>query len=157
MTQGRLWCSLTSVSTAVPIAEGLFTWPSDQPSLIGASCRVCGTTTFPAQGSCPRCTAEEMEEQRLHRTGTLWSFTVQGFRPKDPYRGPTEFRPYGVGYVELAGQTIVESLLTTDDPGVLEIGMPMELVIVPFPTEAGGGDRDDVVTFAFRPTGGAAP
>jgi uncharacterized OB-fold protein len=138
----------SSVATPDPIAEGLFTWPSDQPSLIGSRCRPCGTTTFPAQGSCPRCTAGDVEDRLLERTGTLWSFTVQGFRPKSPpYAGPAELRPYGVGYVELAGQVVVESILTVDDPAALEIGMPMELVVVPFPT----GDAREVVTFAFRP------
>lgn len=152
MTQGRVWCSLTSVTTATPIAEGLFTWPSDQPALIGASCGRCGTTTFPAQAACPRCTAEDMQEQPLPREGTLWSFTVQGFRPKSPpYEGPAEFRPFGVGYVELPGQVIVESVLTVDDPTALEIGMPMELVVVPFPTDGGGDPERQVVTFAFRP------
>jgi uncharacterized OB-fold protein len=148
------------VSTAAPVAEGLFTWPSERPVLLGASCRQCGTTTFPAQGACPRCTALDMEERPLGRSGTLWSFTVQGFRPKDPYRGPAEFRPYGVGYVELPGPDaiIVESLLTEDDPDALEIGMPMELVVVPFRVDGVEGECRDLVTFAFRPateTGGA--
>lgn len=143
--------------TTHPLAEGLFAWPSDQPALIGSSCRQCGATAFPVQAACPRCTAEDMEQHLLPRDGTLWSFTVQGFRPKDPYRGPAEFRPYGVGYVELppagGGRTgvIVESLLTEHDPEALEIGMPMELAIVPFPTDDDGA----IVTFAFRPA--AAP
>lgn len=95
-----------------------------------------------------------MQEQLLDHTGTLWSFTVQGFRPKSPpYAGPAEFRPFGVGYVELAGQVIVESILTVDDPAALEIGMPMELVVVPFPAE---DPERQVVTFAFRPAGEGA-
>jgi uncharacterized OB-fold protein len=146
------------VSTAAPVADGLFTWPSEAPVLLGASCRRCGTTTFPAQRACPRCTAEEMEPRPLGRTGTLWSFTVQGFRPKDPYLGPADFRPYGVGYVELPGPdaVIVESLLTEDDPDALEIGMPMELVVVPFPVEPGDSEGRELVTFAFRPVTGTA-
>jgi uncharacterized protein len=141
------------VPTAAPVAEGLFTWPSEQPVLLGASCRRCDTTTFPAQGACPRCTAVDMEPRPLGRAGTLWSFTVQGFRPKVPYRGPADFRPYGVGYVELPGPdaVIVESLLTEDDPDALEIGMPMELVVVPFPVDDGDGEGGALVTFAFRP------
>ena len=44
--------------------------------------------------------------------GTLWTWTVQGFRPKSPpYEGTDEFVPYPVGYVELAGEAKVESLL----------------------------------------------
>lgn len=136
------------MTSPVPIAEGLFTWPSDQPALIGAACRRCTTTTFPRQGSCPRCTAVDMEERLLDRTGTLWSYTVQGFRPKEPYAGPADFEPFGVGYVELAGQVIVEAVLTENDPDALTIGARMELCIVPFRSDP---DGREVVTFAFRP------
>jgi uncharacterized OB-fold protein len=98
--------------------------------------------TFPAQCSCPRCTSVDVEERLLGREGTLYTWTVQGFRPKPPYAGPDEFRPYGVGYVEIAGEVRVEARLTVADPDRLRIGMPVELVIVPF------GDK---VTYAFAP------
>jgi uncharacterized protein len=136
------------MSTEAPIADGLFTWPSDEPRLIGSTCRACATTTFPAQGSCPSCTGETMEERALERFGTLWSYTVQGFRPKPPYIGPEDFVPYGVGYVELPGQVLVESRLTENDPDRLSIGARMELVVVPFVEDASGRT---LMTFAFRP------
>src|SRR5215217_4680417 len=95
-----------------PIAEGLFTWPADEPRLIGSRCANCGTTTFPAQSSCPRCTSTDVSEHLLARRGTLWTWTVQGFRPKSPpYEGNDDFVPYSVGYVELPGEAEVESLL----------------------------------------------
>jgi uncharacterized OB-fold protein len=132
----------------VPVADGLFTWPSDEPRLIGGSCRSCGTTTFPEQASCPRCCGEEMESRLLEARGTLWSFTVQGFRPKPPYAGPDPFEPYGVGYIELPGEVIVESRLTVSDAEQLRIGMPMRLVVERFRQDEEG---NDVVTFAFAP------
>ena len=136
-----------------PIADGLFTWPRDEPRLIGSRCDSCGNVSFPAQTSCPRCTGTDVSEQLLAREGVLWSWTVQGFRPKSPpYTGPTEFEPYPVGYVELAGEVKVESRLVDVEPGDLEIGMPMELAIVPFVPEVG----DPVLMFAFRPQRGAA-
>jgi uncharacterized protein len=138
------------MSTTMPIAEGLFTWPSDDPRLIGGICTACGTVTFPRQGSCPNCTGRHIEERLLAPSGTLWTFTVQGFEPKPPYRGPTEFEPYGVGYIELGGEVLVETRLTENRPECLEIGAEMELVIVPFRGEESG---DEVVTFAFRPSG----
>ncbi len=98
--------------------------------------------TFPAQRSCPRCASVDVEERLLGRTGTLYTWTVQGFRPKPPYAGPEEFEPYGVGYVELPGEVLVESRLTVADPDRLRIGQPVQLVIVPF------GDQ---VTYAFAP------
>jgi uncharacterized OB-fold protein len=131
-----------------PIADGLFTWPSDEPRLIGSRCDGCGNVSFPAQASCPRCTGTDVSEHLLSRGGVLWTWTVQGFRPKSPpYAGPAEFEPYPVGYIELPGEVKVESRLVDVDAGDLEIGMPMELVIVPFTLE--GGDR--ALTFAFRP------
>ncbi len=137
----------------IPIAEGLFTWPSDSPRLIGGRCQTCGTVTFPRQESCPKCTGSEIGETLLAPRGTLWTFTVQGFRPKPPYTGPDEFEPYGVGYVELGGEVIVESRLTEGDADRLRIGDEMELVIEPWGRDSAG---TDVVTFAFRPASSGA-
>ena len=118
-----------AASGARPVGEGLFTWPSDEPRLIGGRCTTCGVVTFPAQTSCPRCTSTERRAQHLlSRTGTLWTWTVQGFRPKSPpYAGRSEFEPYPVGYVELPGEVKVETLLVDVTPEQLEIGMEMEL------------------------------
>ena len=64
---------------------------------------------------------------------------MQGFRPKSPpYEGPVDFRPYPVGYVELPAEVKVESLLVDVEPHELAIDMPMELVIVPFPSSVDG-------------------
>ncbi|RMF08539.1 MAG: DNA-binding protein [Alphaproteobacteria bacterium] len=136
----------------IPIAEGLFTWPDDNPRLIGSRCRACGEVTFPHQPSCPACCAEDTEDYLLARKGTLWTWTTQGFLPKSPpYAGPETpetFRPYGVGYVELPGEVRVEARLTESDPEKLGIGMAMELVVVPFATDSQG---NEIVTFAFAP------
>src|SRR5215813_11607810 len=68
----------------VPVAEGIFTWPSDEPRLIGSRCAACGIVTFPAQGSCPRCAATDMGEHLLARRGRLWAWTTQDFPPPAP-------------------------------------------------------------------------
>ena len=133
----------------VPVADGLFTWPADEPALIGSRCLPCGVTTFPAQAACPRCTSTEVTRHLLPRQGTLWTYTIQGFRPKSPpYEGPEEFAPYAVGYVELPGEVKVEALLVDVDHGALRIGLPMELAIVPFRSGVDGSAR---VTYSFRP------
>ena len=51
--------------TQVPFAEDVFTWPADEPQLIGAKCEHCGATTFPIQDSCPRCGRLEMTRRLL--------------------------------------------------------------------------------------------
>ena len=138
----------------VPVAQGIFTWPSEDPRLIASRCVACRIVTFPAQDSCPRCPSTDMAEHLLPGRGRLWAWTTQEFPPPSPpYTGPTgaAFVPYGVGYVQLADEVKVETRLTTTDG--LSIGMDMELVLVPFRTDAEG---NEVVTFAFRPVGGAS-
>jgi len=141
-----------SVSGArvVAVAEDLFT---HEPRLIGSECRECGIVAFPRQESCPRCTSLDVHERLLAQRGTLWSWTIQCFPPKSPpyaVDDPDAFVPYGVGYVELPGEVRVEARLTVADPGRLQIGMPMELTLIPAP------GREGVVTFAFAPVDGDA-
>ena len=141
------------MKTRVPVAEGIFTWPTDPPQLIGSRCADCGIVTFPAQGSCPSCASTSMSEQRLARRGRLWAWTSQEFPPPSPpYAGPTgdAFVRFGVGYVELDGEVKVEARLTECDPDALKPGLEMELVLVPFRTDDQG---NEVMTFAFRPVG----
>jgi uncharacterized OB-fold protein len=141
------------VSQRVPIAQGIFTWPSDEPHLIGNRCGACGIVTFPSQDSCPRCASTDMREQLLQRRGRLWAWTTQHFPPPSPpYTGPTgeAFVPFGIGYVELPGEVRVEARLTEADPERLVEGMDMELVVIPFRTDDKG---NEVMTFAFRPVG----
>ena len=135
----------------VPIHEGLFTWPSDDPLLIGSKCKNCGEVAFPAQDSCPRCCERDVDEISLSKRGKLWTWTIQAFPPKaPPYVGPDTaetFVPYGVGYVELPEGMMVESRLKENDPERLTIGMEMELVIEKFNEDEEG---NDVMIFAFK-------
>ncbi|MFZ0664276.1 MAG: OB-fold domain-containing protein [Acidimicrobiales bacterium] len=136
-----------------PVADGLFTWPSDEPQLIGSSCARCEIVTFPSQSACPRCASTEMVEHLLPRRGRLWAWTTQEFAPPSPpYEGATgaEFEPFGIGYIDLAGEVKVESRLTESRADVLHAGMEMELTIVLFRIAQ---DGTEIVTFAFRPLG----
>jgi uncharacterized OB-fold protein len=140
------------MTTQIPVAEELFTWPSDAPQLIGTYFAESGVTTFPQSTACPKTASQNGERVLLPRRGTLWSWTIQGFLPKSPpYAGKEtlqSFKPYGVGYVQLADEVIVESRLTTADPAQLKIGMEMELVIIPYSTD---DDGNELVTYAFAP------
>jgi uncharacterized protein len=137
-----------------PIADDLFTWPAEAPQLIGNSCATCGAVTFPRRTGCGRCGSADIEPRALQSTGTLWSWTSQGFVPKEPFIGEliAGDGPWFVGVVELSGEVRVESLLTGVTADSLEIGMPMRLVIIPFHADASG---DEIVTYAFAPADAA--
>jgi len=95
-----------------------------------------------------------MSELLLPRTGTLISWTTQGFPPGAPYAGPTgtDFVPFGVGLVQLGigkdAVVRVEGRLTENDPAKLKFGQHVELTMIPFTTDA---DGNEVITFAFQP------
>jgi uncharacterized OB-fold protein len=118
----------------------------DGPRLAGSRCAGCAAVTFPPQASCPRCAGTDTAEQLLPPTGTLWSFTVQGFPPKAPYLGADgPPAPFGVGYVDL-GEVLVEARLVATSAAELALGMAVELVVVPFAVSATGEPQ---LTHAF--------
>lgn len=121
---------------------------ADGPRLVGGCCRTCGAVAFPRPASCARCTGSELDEHLLAAEGTLWTYTVQGFQPKAPYDGHADFAPYGVGYVDLAGEVLVESRLTVHEADQLAIGDRMMLVLEHYGDDASG---DPLTTFAFAP------
>jgi uncharacterized protein len=126
-----------------PIADNVFSAGAD-PYLVGGKHRGTGRIVFPLPDD-----AATFESCRLPNTGTLWSYTIQRFRPKTPpYVGPEAFEPFALGYVELPGAVIVESRLTDVEFDRLHIGMPMKLVIIPFATAADGAT---LTTYAFKP------
>lgn len=139
------------MSKQVPIAEGLFTWPSAQPALLASRCNNCGIATFPVADACMACSGQDVAVAELPRRGTLWTWTVQQFMPKTPYNSNETmetFTPYGVGYLELPGGVRVEGRLTENDPAKLKIGMEMDVVFDTYRTEDNG---DEVINFFFKP------
>ena len=134
------------MSTQKPIADNLFTWPSDSPKLIGSKDTETGRYFFPAKNS------NHHEKVELSNKGKLWTWTVQRVLPKTPYIeqvAPEDFKPYAVGYIELPGEIMVESRLVGIDPKELEIGMEMELTIEPFVKNEEG---EELLIFAFKPS-----
>lgn len=124
--------------TLTPIAADLWTEEA-QPRLIGGRLP-SGKIVFPfPQGDSGR----DAEVYPLSRNGTLWSWTRQDFKPKEPYDGPEAFEPFLLGYVELPGEVIVETRIVDAKLEELKLGMKMEFVIAPF--------DDRRATYAFRP------
>jgi uncharacterized OB-fold protein len=92
-----------------------------------------------------------MAVTQLAPRGTLWTWTSQDFLPKAPYTGPeteADFAGYLVGYVELPDGVRVVTRLVEVDRAEVQIGMELELVLVPFTVDP---DGTEVVAYAFRP------
>lgn len=133
------------------IAPNLFVQAGERVALLGSGCKSCGAVAFPAAASCARCASAEVEIIELPRRGHLWTWTVQRFMPKAPYRSSeTEltFRPFGLGYIELPGALRVESRLLENDPAKLPIGAEMELVLYTHRIEP---DGTRILNYAFAP------
>jgi uncharacterized OB-fold protein len=120
-------------SAELPAVDGW--WSLDDsgvPNLIGATCPQCGTYVFPPrENNCPNpgCSADELEQVRLSRRGTLWSYTENRYQPPPPYPQSDPFEPFAVAAVQLAEEglivlgKVVEGTLAAD----LKVGMEMEL------------------------------
>lgn len=127
--------------------DGLAVMTKDGPQLVASRCTCCGAIEFPRQTSCRRCTEQAVVDELLADTGVLWSWTVQRFPPKAPFVGGAAFEPFGVGYIELAGQLRVEARLKTADPEKLRIGLPMRLVV----DATAATDPDACAIYEFEP------
>lgn len=68
---------------------------SDGPVLIGAHCKACNARMFPAQPVCPACMSEDVVEEDMSKTGTVYSATAV-------HVGPAKWhKPFTVGYIDL--------------------------------------------------------
>lgn len=125
-------------------------------ALQGSQCQSCGEHYFPVTDSCTRCCGTELQVCELGDQGQLWSWTIQGFLPKEPYNSgetPETFSSYGVGYIELPCGLKVESRLTCADPQQLKIGRAMQLVEIDYGQAT---DGQVLRTYAFAPVVGGS-
>lgn len=118
----------------VPAVQGWFEMDSKEPRLLGSRCTSCKSYFFPKESfycKNPNCQGNEFEEVPLSRTGKLWSFTNNCYKPPAPYMSPDPFVPYAIAAVELSEEKIV--VLGQVVPGVemkdLKAGMNMEMVL----------------------------
>ena len=105
----------------VPAIEGWFT-DDAEPRLIGLKDPQSGTYFFPkdvAMSRAPGYADVELEEVKLSRTGKLWSYTTNHYKPPEPYVSPDPFEPYTVCAVELTDERMVVmgQLAPGTDPG----------------------------------------
>jgi uncharacterized OB-fold protein len=135
----------------VPGADGIFTWPSDAPQLIGGRCMACNTYYFPKfyirhKPDCPDRSATE--EVLLSRKGKMDSYTIQHFPSPPPSPNPDPFVPSLIGWVSLPEGIAIPGRVTgCEKLEDIKMHMDVELVV-----ESGGQDREgnDVLIWKWR-------
>jgi uncharacterized OB-fold protein len=135
-----------------PAIEGLFTWPSKNPSLLASKCKSCGTIRFPSSTICnnPYCQEKKVGEVKLSRKGKVYSYMIEYYKPPILLPGVDEFEPYAVGWVELPEGLRVVGMMTQCDPEKVEVGMDVQLVVEKLYTDQEGVDR---MTWKWKPIG----
>ena len=138
----------------VPAVQGWFESDSKEPHLLGSRCTSCGSYFFPKESfycKNPNCQGSEFEEVPLSRTGKLWSFTNNCYKPPAPYVSPDPFVPYTIAAVELSAEKIV--VLGQVVPGVgvgdLKAGMDMEMVV----DKLFEDEENEYVVWKWKPAG----
>ena len=142
---------MSMAKNQLPVAKGLFTWPSDDPRFIATRCKSCGDVFFPAGEFCanPNCTGTEVEEILLSKRGKLYSCSIQYYQPPKPFVAPDPFVPFAVGIVEFPeGIRILGQLIDCDPEKDLKIGMDIEMLVEKLDEDAQG---NEFVAWKFRP------
>ena len=131
------------------VADGLFETGADGPRLVGSRCTGCGTVYFPQALSCrnPACREKRIERALLPSHGTLYSYTIQHYRPPALFR-MDDWSPYAIGLVDLGEGVRVMGMLTGIALDAIAVDMPMTLVVEPLFTDA---ERGPVLTYKFAP------
>ena len=139
----------SSKGKQVPIVEGLFTYPPDEPHLIAGHCKSCGTYFFPKGRPVhrPGCRERDVEEVLLSNKGKLASYTWHHYQPPR-FKTEEPFTPYGIGLVDLAEGIRVVGVLTGCKFEDLKIGMDVEMVAEKLYTDEQGSER---LTWKFKP------
>lgn len=132
-------------SPVQPHLDGLLAFEDDRPHLVGSRCAECSTDTFPVASSCPCCGSLAIAPVALASSGTVWTWSVQRFAPKPPFRVAQPYQPFTVAYVDL-GTVKVETRLAGKPVGSWKIGDPVQLVIGPL-----NPDGSDWQAFWFEP------
>ena len=128
-----------------------FTFPSDEPHLIGSRCKLCGDYFFPKVEMCrnPRCRSKDVEEVLLSRTARIWSYVIQEAAPPPPFPARDPFVPYALAEMKLPEGIKIMGMVASGVPfDSLQIGMEMELVTERFYEDK---DGNEVVTWKFKP------
>jgi uncharacterized OB-fold protein len=137
-----------ALSTA-PVVQGLFEGQGDATRLLASRCRGCGSVYFPRSLSCrhPRCTDKAPQDILLGPEGSLYSVTVQAYRPP-PLFVMDDWAPYALGLIDMPEGLRIMAMLTGRPPQDWRIGEPVALTTGVLSRD---GEGREVLTYQFRP------
>ena len=138
--------------TSIPFVEGHFTWPSDEPRLLGSQCSRCSTSVFPRTFTCPNpsCDGGDVADVEFERTGTLASYTVVHYPPPPPFVAPDPFEPFAIAEVEFANGVQVIGPVPQHHGLQFELGQVMETIVDKYYIDH---DGNSVIGWKFQPIG----
>ncbi len=109
----------------IPRASAVTYWRDSKMELNfhGARCRKCGAVQYPIPRVCGECrTRDELDEIKLDRTGTVYTFTLDHLVENQYLNVPV---PRLVVDLEAGGRVFLE--MTDGDPQEVKVGMPVEV------------------------------
>jgi len=138
------------IKKSAPIGEGLFAWPTNEPSLIAIHCKSCGDYFFPKTFTCrnPECKEKNIEEVTLGRTGRLLSYTILHYPPPPPFVISGTYEPTPIAEVEMSEGIRILGIMANTKPENINIGIQLELIFDKIYEDENG---IEIIGWKFRP------
>jgi uncharacterized OB-fold protein len=117
--------------------------------LVGSRCADCGVALLRRRRRCENCASKNVADEVFARAGSIYSYTVQRYRPPGDPIGPDPWEPRPLAWIDIADDGPRVLGIVEADVDALAIDLPVELVAMP-----GWRDPDGspAVGYAFRPT-----
>jgi uncharacterized OB-fold protein len=118
----------------------------EQVLLAGSECAECGIVLFGERQRCENCSSRALRHRQFSRGGTVFSYTVQRYRPPEPNGLSGAWSPRAIAWVDLddAGPRLLAPVL--GDPAEIRIGSRVSLRCTPDWLDDEG---QEVVAYSF--------
>jgi uncharacterized OB-fold protein len=120
----------------------------DQIRMVGSRCGDCGVALLRRRHRCENCASRNITDEVFSPDGSIYSFTVQRFRPPGDAIGPDPWVPRPLAWIDLADDGPRVLGIVEVNIEELAIGLPVQLVAMPNWRD---DDGNAAIGYAFRP------